>query len=273
MEDLTFVDELKQSPIDIPRAALRFARAIAYPDLDIAHYLARLDWLAGMASKVLHPNKPVPVQAEALADFLFRQFGFQGNTTDYLDPRNSYINEVLDRRLGIPISLSVIYVSVAQRLGLPAQGVGLPGHFIVSIQASEGDLYLDPFHGGRRLSLEDCANLVILTTGYSGSFQMEWLDPTPPADILVRMLNNLKNVYMTKEDWDRTLTVLEHIRLVQPERPENLRDLGLVYHRMNSLRLAVQLYEQYLTKAPDAVDAGDIRKSLQEAAKRLAQLN
>jgi regulator of sirC expression with transglutaminase-like and TPR domain len=226
-----------------------------------------------MASKVMQPVWPVSVQAEALAEFLFKKLGFQGNQIDYIDPRNSYLNEVLDRRLGIPISLAVVFIAVAGRLGLEVQGVGLPGHFIVRIQDPQGELYLDPFHGGRRLSKEDCAQLVILTTGYSGPFQEEWLAPSSPESILARMLTNLKNVYMKKEAWNHTLAVLERLRLVQPDLPETLRDLGLVYHQQGSLRLAVQYYEQYLNREPEAADAEEIKRNLRAAAQKLAQLN
>lgn len=273
MTEITFQDQIKRSPINVIHAALCFAREIAYPELDVEHYLLRIDHLTQAAREQLPPFLPVREQAEALSDFLFIQKRFQGNRADYLDPRNSYINEVIERRLGIPISLSVIYIAIAQDLGIPAQGVGLPGHFIVGIQGSSGDIYLDPFHGGVRLSQTDCTQLVREATGFSGAFQPEWLKPISPTAILTRMLNNLRNIYLQGEDWPRALAVVERLRMLQPNLPDLLRDLGTIYERKGSLRLAVQYYEQYLRQAPQAVDAETVLPRLRGAVQQLSQLN
>jgi len=273
MNYLSFEEELQREPIQIARAALSFSREIAYPGLEIDSYLQRLDHLADLASEAVPTHEPLARQALILSDFLFNQMRFEGNVTEYSDPRNSYLNEVLDRRLGIPISLSVVYIDVAQRLEIPAQGVGMPGHFIVGVSDPGGDLYLDPFHGGRHLSQVDCLRLVEKSTGYQGEFQLTWLEPVGPRRILTRMLFNLRNIYLQQQDWTRALAVVERLAMVQPDAPGNLRDLGVIYYQSGSLSNAVYYYEQYLLRAPEAEDADLVRMSLQSAAQQLAQRN
>ncbi len=273
MTILTFQDAIHAETPDVPLAALCFAREIAYPELDIDACLARLDELANAAWFQIKPQHTFTEQAEALADFLFIQERFRGNASDYTDPLNSYLNQVLERRLGIPISLSTIYIAVAERLGMTAWGIGLPGHFIVGLPSRSGEIYIDPFHGGARLSVEDCAQLVRQTSGYDGPWQEDWLHPMPPHAILTRMLNNLRNTYFQAEAWDSALAVIERLRLLQPEMPDLLRDLGMVHHRRGALRQAVENYELYLARAQDAPDTGIVRLHLESAVKSLSQRN
>jgi regulator of sirC expression with transglutaminase-like and TPR domain len=273
MSEPTFQDVIHRSPIDVPWAALCFGREIAYPDLDVQHYRSRIDQLCQAARAQLSPFVSLAEQAEALSDYLFIQQRFQGNSAYYQDARNSYLNEVLERRLGIPISLSVIYIAIAQELGLPARGVGLPGHFIVGVTDSEDEIYLDPFHGGARLSKADCFQLVHEATGFSGTFQPEWLKPVSSSVILTRMLNNLRNIYLHQEDWRRALLVLERLRMLQPDLPDLLRDLGMIYERKGSLQRAIHYYEQYLSRAPQASDADTVLTHLRGVARNLSRLN
>jgi regulator of sirC expression with transglutaminase-like and TPR domain len=273
MSELTFREELKQEPINVPRAALRFAKEIAYPELDVDQYMGRLNQLSNWADKVISPRSEIQHQALALAEFLFQEFGFHGNTTDYGDPRNSYLNDVLDLLLGIPISLSTIYVAVAQRIGVPARGVALPGHFIVSVQHNYGDIFLDPFNSGRQLSIEDCEQLVRATTGSHEPFRLEWLQPASPKDILTRMLNNLRIIYLQREAWAYARSVIEHLEMIQPTNNDLLRDLGVIYHKGGSLRKAVDYYMEYLTRSPDAPDVDLVKRNLRIAAQHLARLN
>ena len=273
MDGKTFSEELESTPIDIPHAALSFAREIAYPDLEINLYARMLDQLVDWARETVTPARTISAKVEALGDFLFHKFGFRGNEADYSDPRNSYLNEVLDRRLGIPISLSVVYLAVAQGVGLDAQGVGLPGHFIVRVKTPHELVYLDPFHRGARLSVSDCALLVQASTGYESSFLTEWLEPSTPDEILGRMLNNLRNIYVQQGDWPKALAVLERLHQSQPGQAQHLLDMGLIHHQHGSLRRAVDYYERYLTIAPDEPGSQEVQLNLEAAARKLAQLN
>jgi regulator of sirC expression with transglutaminase-like and TPR domain len=273
LAETSFQEQIKRSPIDVLHAALCCAREVAYPELDIEHYRSRIDQLALAARGQLSGFMPMSEQAAALSNFLFSQQGFQGNRAEYLDPRNSYLNEVIERKLGIPISLSVIYIAIAQELGIPAQGVGLPGHFIVGIHESGEEIYLDPFHGGVRLSQTDCAQLVRESTGFSGAFEAEWLKPISATALLTRMLNNLRNIYFRQEDWSHAQAVLEHLRMLQPNLADLLRDLGMVNERKGALRLAIHYYEQYLRQSPQAADAENVLSRLRGATQQLSQLN
>ncbi len=273
MAERTFREAIQSEQVDLPVAALLFSREIAYPNLDLTQSLALLDGLASWARQLIDPEKPLIIQTRALAGFLFDRFGFRGNTADYEDPRNSYLNEVLERRLGIPISLSLLFITLAQEVGIPAYGIGLPGHFIVGIRDPLGNLFLDAFNGGQMLTLNDCSRLVKLSTGYSGELRNEWLAPVRPLDLLARMLNNLRIIYINRGSWLKALAVVEHLRMLQPDEPQHLRDLGLVHQESGSLRLAIRYYEQYLARLPNAPDAEAIRANLQITAQRLGRLN
>lgn len=262
MDEWTFEDELNLETINIPRAALVIARSVAYPDLQISAYLAILDDLTRDAGKYIASVATAREKSEKLAEFLFVQEGFRGNRENYEDPRNSFLNEMLERRLGIPISLSILYAEIAGRLGLNASGVGLPGHFIVRLDDDGEKWYLDPFNGGRPLSASGCALLVRNSTGYKGPMNPDWLEPSAAEDILTRVLNNLRVIYVERQNWDKALAVVRLLRLIQPTVHEHIRDLGLVYYRLGSPRLAAQHLDDYLLREPEAADATVIREGL-----------
>ncbi len=228
---------------------------------------------AAEARRVLPPGHDTLAQARALGEWLFQQLGFSGNTADYADPRNSYLNQVLERRLGIPITLSVVFLEVAQRLGLPAEGVGLPGHFIVSVAGEDAPVYLDPFHGGRELTLDDCAELVRRSAGVDGPFDPQWLAPTPPRDIVARMLNNLRAFYVSVEDWPLAIKIAERLAVLQPAVAAHLRDLGLLHYRTGAFGKASALLNEYLVRDPGAPDVTAVRESRNRLLDELARLN
>lgn len=277
----TFADEVRAAgeAISPARAGLLLARELAYPTLRPSEYLTQLDDLAREASSALHGQATSTARGLALADYLFRELGFEGNKADYSDPRNSFLNEVLDRRLGIPISLSVIFLEVGWRLKLPVQGVGLPGHFIVAVMGEDSPHYLDPFNGGRELSLADCADLVHRSAGLlpgsadPGAFDMDWLAPTPTPDIVARMLNNLRVFYATAEDWPMAIGVMERLRELQPGVSTHLRDLGVLHYRAGHLRRASDFFSQYLTREPNAPDVDSVRQGRDLLLEQLARLN
>ncbi len=264
-----------QNPLDLPLAALLFARQIAYPSLRITPYLQQLDDLAIEAGRLISANDPLAVQAETLATFLFAMSGFRGNTADYGDDRNSYFNEVLERRLGIPISLSVLYMAIAGRLRRPAYGVGLPGHFIVGLQQEAGaePILLDPYHAGLRLTPADCERLVATTTGYKGAFLPRWLDPSPAPLILTRMLNNLRLGYVAREQWDPAVRVLRHLQVVQPDAAEHVRDEGLIEFQRGNYQRSAERLDRYLQLAPEAADAETIRLGIAPKIDQWVRLN
>jgi regulator of sirC expression with transglutaminase-like and TPR domain len=273
MSDLSFLSELNRSKINVPRVALLFARSLAYPALNIDTYLNRLDTLAEQVRPQLLDSKTLDDQVDILSDYIFYQQNFHGNRDDYDDPQNSYLNRVLDRKLGIPITLSLIYVTLAQRLGIPAYGIGLPGHFIVGVFDKGREILLDPFNAGLRLSTGDCAELVSETTGEKVAFNPRWLQAVSPQTLLARMLTNLSHAYIQKENWQMAIPVIQHLLMVQPSSDFHLRDLGYLYMYNGSLRLSAQYLEEYLRRSPGAQDFENVRTSLKIVAGRLALWN
>jgi regulator of sirC expression with transglutaminase-like and TPR domain len=280
MDASFFANEINQHTINIPRAALSFARSLAYPNLDIDHYLSRLDSLAEEVRPSVAAAPSLEDRADALSDFLFYKMNFRGargtgkaTKYDYAHPENSFLNRVLDNRIGIPISLSVVYIAVAQRLGLSAFGIGLPGHFITGIYDNGFQVFVDPFNAGMRLSIADCGRLVRETTGSHRPFNPKWLNPVSPVNLLARMLTNLCHAYIQQEDWPDAIPVIQHLLLVQPEIDFHLRDLGYLYMYNGSLRMSAQYLEEYLRRVPDAPDFENVRTSLQIVAGRLALWN
>jgi regulator of sirC expression with transglutaminase-like and TPR domain len=264
MNEARLRHELNQKVLNVPRAGLQIARSVAYPELDVADYMNRLHALAAAAAKAVSPYTLVEKQAQMLSSFLFEESGFRGNSDAYGDPRNSFLNEVLDRRLGIPITLSIIYTFIAQEIGIPAFGIGLPGHFIVGVRDEDEEMWFDPYNGGRQLSLADCAFLVRSTVGYEGPLEATWFDPAAPREIIARLLNNLRIAYVRLHRWREAIKVIEQLRLVQPDAAEHLRDLGLAHYRQRSLPQAAHYLNQYLQTVPDAPDTEAIRDGMRD---------
>ena len=202
--------------ISLDEAALLIAQE-EYPDLDRARYLRRLDELAVAArSRVECETSPYGV-ANALSDYLFEDQKFRGNAEDYYSPRNSFLNDVLDRGFGIPITLSVLYMEVARRLDLTVHGIGLPGHFIVRFDAPDEQILIDPFHRGTILAQDDCRALMSQAGAYSRALEPSLLAPVSKREILYRMLNNLKTVYLSDHDYRRALIAVERLVLLRPD--------------------------------------------------------
>lgn len=273
MDEWTFSDEIKLQPLNLPRAALLFARELAYPTLHVPAYMLKIEELAQAAQPHVHYSQPVTSQAEMLSEFLFQRAGFRGNADAYYDPRNSYLNDVIERRLGIPITLSLLFIAVAHRLQIPAVGVGMPGHFITAVRAENKAVFFDPFNGGGRLSLTDCARLVRLTTGYRGPFRQEWLQPAPPALILTRMLNNLRHHFVQTQAWPKAIAALERLQQLNPDSAELVRDRGMAHYQAGEMRRAAQYLDAYLQHAPNAPDAANIRAHIRQKLDNWAQQN
>src|ERR1019366_888923 len=212
------------APLDLAEIALLLARD-EFPNLDVE---AHLNELAAMAHEVQpYLRGHLAHQIQGLCRYLFHEMGFRGNPREYYDPRNSYINQVLERRTGIPITLSAVTMAVGERAGLNLVGVGLPGHFIVKAVDNDQEVLIDPFHGGRILSRDDCENLVHQATGVAFEATALALQPLPLGLIVLRMLGNLKSIYAKVEDWPRSIRVMERLRLLSPQDVVLRRDLGL----------------------------------------------
>jgi regulator of sirC expression with transglutaminase-like and TPR domain len=271
-------DELATAADDaIPllRAALLLARD-EYPSLDIAGYEAEFDRhaaeLVERMAGLEHPHE----RLGELNRFLFRDLGFSGNHGDYYDPRNCYINDVLDRRLGIPITLAVVQIELARRVGVPLEGVSFPGHFLVRMPLDDGLVVLDPYHQGRSI---DAQELKLRAKPHLGGDEIDdqqlltILAPASHRAILARMLRNLKGVYAECNDWDKALRCADRLVRLEPNQAEEQRDRGMFYLRVGHLMAAREDLGRYLALRPQAEDAEAVRTALIEASGRPARFN
>jgi regulator of sirC expression with transglutaminase-like and TPR domain len=254
----------------VAAVALHLARD-EYPQLDIDGYLGEIDALAHDARNYV--RGPFTAQVDGLCRYLFHELGFRGNKKDYYDPRNSYFNQVLDRRTGIPITLAAVMMAVGQRVGLRVDGVGLPGHFIVKCCGGDQEILVDPFHGGRRLARGDCENLVRQATGHDFTITGERLQAIPLGLIVHRMLNNLRSIYLGREDWTRAQRVLGRLVQLLPEEPGIQRDVGLCLLHTGQPGRSIDHFRDYLRAVPDAEDAATVQQWLTQASKSVAQWN
>jgi regulator of sirC expression with transglutaminase-like and TPR domain len=249
----------EQPDADLAAAALWIA-AEEYPDLDHQAYLGYLDDVAGAVQQRLTDDGNSDAARGALAEEVFVRQGFTGNATEYYDPRNSYLNEVIDRRRGIPITLAVIYLAIGRRLGMPVHGVNAPGHFLVR----HGERVLDPFASGRGVA-DDTLLEQLRQMGVSEpEEQLRRLLTAPPdtRTILVRMLGNLKANHLQRKDFVRTLAVVDRLVHLEPSNPLWLRDRGALYQRLDCARAAVADLERYLVLAPDDPERDVIHETI-----------
>ena len=249
--------------IDLARAALLLARD-AYPEIDPDAYVRQLDmWASSIRGAV--ESRPSDPLFGIVTDLLFDRLGFRGSEPDYSDPRNSYLNQVIDRRRGLPIALSVIYLEIGWR-------VGLPGHFIVRCDSGPRTWFIDPFHQGGVLDEEDCARLMRRTAG-DLPFSRRLLLPVTRRQILARMLHNLRATYVQRDMLREAQPVIERLIELDPALSEPLRDLGLIHFRQGAYRRAIDLLESYLGLAPDTDDIASIRQVIGAARAEMARRN
>jgi regulator of sirC expression with transglutaminase-like and TPR domain len=264
--------EVEDEKIDLIRAALMIARG-EYPDLDIETYAGRVEELARRVAALapdLHPQGTL----RALKHVLFEELKLRGNREDYYDPRNSFLNDVLDRGLGIPITLSIVYMEVARRVGLHLFGVGLPGHFLLKRYNEDGqEMLIDCFNRGDVVSRQDCQSK--LDEIYSGEMKMrpEFLHPISRRQILMRMLNNLKTLYLSTRNFRKALAIADLILVIYPRSAEDVKQRALLRYSMNLHRLASEDLDEYLKMSPNASDAEEIKEMSLSIRRLLALMN
>lgn len=258
--------------IDLLRAALAIA-AGDYPGLDVDSYVARVDQIAS-AVRVRRGEEFSPYRSIASINFvLFREQGFRGNRDDYYDPKNSFLNEVLERKKGIPITLSVLYIEVARRVGLELYGVGFPGHFLVKYLGDGEEIVIDPFHDGAIKTDEELQALLNGLYRSEVALNPQFLQPVTKRQILERMLNNLKVIYLRREDWQRSLSAADHLVVLNSDSAADRRDRGLLYLKLECFSSAIEDLEAYLRMAPDAEDAVATREQIIFLKRRASQIH
>lgn len=249
--------------MNLAMAALLVARE-EYPQLPEERYLGQLDLLAEETKDRLDDETAPLMVLQALLETLFVRHGFRGNREAYYDPRNSFLNDVLDRKLGIPLTLGMVLLEVGWRLGLPLEGVNFPGHFLVRFNGDAINLLIDPYDRGA-IRFQDQAQ-ELLDRVYGGTVRVHesFLNVARKREMLVRLLMNLKSLYLNVQDHARALAAVERILLIRPIAPLEIRDKGVILARMGRTREALKQLEAYLSVAPDAADAHRIHSMLEE---------
>ncbi len=265
--------EVEDERIPLDRAALTIAQ-LEYPDLDLQLYVVRLDGLAERVKRRLQHLASAPETIAALNDVLFAEEGLKGNRENYYDPRNSFLNDVLERKLGIPITLALVYMEVARRVGFPLFGVGMPGHFLLKHYDVDGsETLIDAFHDGAIVTRTECQ--ARLDEIYSGQLplQPEFLLSVSRRQMLTRILNNLKHVYLGARNVRKALGVVDLICAIYPRSAEDVKQRAALRYSVGQMRGAVDDLEEYLKMSPEASDADEIRQTVMGIRRTMARMN
>lgn len=277
-----FQELVAGQPLDLARAALVIAK-LEYPDLDPAPSMARLRQLGERASDAVAPlrDAPASMRLSAIAGVLFEQEGFAGNRAHYDDFRNSLLNVVLERRLGIPITLALVFIEVAKRAGVDVHGVSFPGHFL--LRGSDDDakgqpLILDPYDGGRALTQADCRGLLAQMVGDESAFSSDLLAPCTPRQMLARILNNLKRTYVEVRSFPQARAATDLILAVDPTLLSELRDRGLLAYHLDDYASALRDLEDFVrlhawTDEQNRTERDEIWNHIKNLRRRVAGFN
>jgi regulator of sirC expression with transglutaminase-like and TPR domain len=271
---------------NVAEAALLIAR-LEYPRLDVGAYLHRLDDMGAAAATRVEAtarDRDPRARITALNTYLFDDEGFAGNRERYDDPRNSFLNEVLDRRTGIPITLAVVYMEVATRAGVDVRGVNFPGHFLLRCPAAERsglmrDTIVDPFHGGAVLTEHDCRQLLRQHAGDEVAFDPMLLQPATKQQILIRMLTNLKRIYVQLRSFPQARAITDLLLAVDRDDVLEVRDRGLLSYHLQDYSAALRDLQTYLQRAPHSTDEDSRREHdqiwehVKALRRRVASLN
>jgi regulator of sirC expression with transglutaminase-like and TPR domain len=269
---LEFTALASREPIPLAQGALLIAKE-EYPSLDIAHYLERIADLARGAEPMVGRGGNTVERVQLLSEFLFEHQGFSGNQENFADPHNSFLNDVLERRLGIPITLSVIYLEVGRRLGLNLYGVSFPGHFLVKAVDERGELIIDPYNAGMILSVDDIRARLRQIYDQPVELRPIMLKSVGARQILARILRNLKGIYLGASEWAKALSALDRILLLEPRAPDEMLERAGLYDRLECFQAALDDLQSFLSIAPDHPAADEARESVLRLMRQVALIN
>lgn len=258
--------------LDLARAALLVA-AESDPRLDVDGQLHTLDSWAATLSQRLEPEWNNLQKLARLRSFVFEELGFRGDDQDYFSPSNSLLHEVMARRLGVPLTLSIVFMELGWRIGIPFEGVGFPGHFLIRLTGEPRDLVLDPFNHARTMHEDDCRQLLREVTGGRLEFDGRMLASVTKRDIITRLLLNLKGAYLRAHDDDGALAAVERLLLIHPEDIDEVRDRGLLLFRLRRYGPALESLSAYLDARPEAPDQDTISQHVTTLRHLIASLN
>ncbi len=267
--------ELPDTELPLAESALIVAVA-EYPGLEVDHYLSVIDGYADVIQAESTVGESTSDLVERVRDLLFDRRGFLGNAADFYAPDNSFLNRVIDTRQGIPITLSVLFLEVCWRVGVPMVGVSLPGRFMVGLFEHQHNRIYDPFGGGHQLTtaqIEAKLKEMFGAQSVDHNLLYKLLRPTTSREILSRILRNLKSIYATAGQFDQCLAAIDRMLLLTPDEPTELRDRGFVLSRLDCIDAARADLLHYLELCPDANDAADIERWLKSTASAVRRLN
>lgn len=265
-----FEQEAKKldNEIDLGKAALYIAQE-EYDNFDSADYIKIMDDLAAKIQERL-PSERYPLRViQTINQYLYDELGYKGNTDDYYDPRNSFLNDVIERRTGIPITLSVVYLEIARRLDFPMVGINMPGHFLIRPEFQNAGIFIDAFNQGEILFEQDCAERLKQMYGHPVPMEPSLIESVGTKQILARILTNLKFIYLNSKNWDKALGAVERIMLLFPESLLEMRDRGLLYYHLGDWYLAYQDLKVYSQMRPNGEDADLIHRVLEQLHHRV----
>ena len=262
----------REDEIDLAAAALLIARE-HNPNLPVEKYLNRMKLMANVVRLRLGDSPEPKEMVEGINNHLFNGEGFGGNEADYYDPRNSFLNEVIDRRRGIPITLSILYLEVAANVGLAMSGVGFPGHFLVKYQSEQEEIIVDPFGSGVMLTREDCANRLRVVSGGQAPFREHYLSAITKKQILRRVLTNLKGIYLSSSEYGRSLWAVEMLLAISPWDVDEIRDRGKIYYQLKEYENSLADLETYLEFNKGADDAKKIGQYIEHVREMVSKAN
>jgi regulator of sirC expression with transglutaminase-like and TPR domain len=259
---LQFQRALQQQPINLAEVALYVAQT-AYPNLNIPLYLHQLDQMAAVVATRL-PTERYPLKVvQTINQYLYSDLGYRGNYDNYYQPENSFLNRVLERRTGIPITLALVYLELAQRLQFPMLGIGFPGHFLIRPDLPEVEIHIDAFDQGEILFPQDCQTRLEQIYGQHITLKPEFLQAVTPQQLIWRLLGNLKQIYLEQQQWANALEIVEHCILVDPLAREQLRDRGLIQYQLQNWQAAHQDLQTYLDSRPRPADWQELQRLMQ----------
>ncbi|HJJ22997.1 MAG TPA: transglutaminase-like domain-containing protein [Nitrosopumilus sp.] len=247
-EWLAFV---KNPNFNLVEKCLKFAQILEYPDLDVEKYIQKINQIGMSLKESISDVKNPTYLISMLNEHLFENLGFSGDDDDYFNPKNNFLNEVIDKKLGLPITISILYVELAKFIGLDLKIVGFPSHILVKYNE---EMILDPFYDGRLLDVDDLQEILDTNFGGELEFKPEFLDEIESEEILVRMTRNLKNSYVQSFVYDKALRCTNMVLTMDPESPEDVRDKGILEERLLNSEIALKYLNKYLEINPNAED-------------------
>lgn len=247
---------------------LKLAQLLEYSNLDIQSYIEKINEIAKSLKVLLSEVKNPTYLISMLNEHMFSRLGFRGDTNDYYDPKNNFLNHVIDKKTGIPITLSIIYVEVAKRIGLDLRICGFPSHVVVK---HGEEMVLDPFESGRLLGIEDLEEILYRNFGEEIEFSPEFLDELPEEKILIRILRNLKNSYAQSYAYEKALKCVNMILASEPDSPDEIRDKGILLDRLLHHKDALEYLNRYLAVAPEAPDVDFVLDLIHNVREKLNQ--